>query len=151
MHFTRPEIDSPLLAELYSHQVISQSLWNGLPKPEEGTLTEVVRDGADEINPATWAYWLVKRHNFVRVPNLRPDQDFHDRLSWPVARELDAAFYGCYPMSIQRTTAHVVSLRPDVKKLLPELLRWLNVARIFFFALIPSELPRWENLQRKSS
>src|SRR5437016_5640540 len=101
MHFSRPEIDSPLLAELYSQQVISQAAWNAFAKPEEGTLSEVVRDNADQINAQTWAYWLVKRHGFIRIPKLCPEKEFYDSLRWPAVREKEALHHGCYPLCVR--------------------------------------------------
>lgn len=148
MHFIRPEIDSPLLTELYSHQVISQAAWNSFQKPGEGTLTEVLRDNADHINAQGWAYWLVKRHGFIRIPNLKPDRAFFKKLRWPAAREKEALFYGYYPVSIRGSVAHMVCLRPEVKKHHNAILDWLGVTRIFFFALTPQELGRWENCIR---
>ena len=148
MNFKNPGADQPLLTELFSHQVITQAEWNAWSKPDEGDLIEVLAQHAEQVRAKAWIYWLVKRHNLVRVPNPEPDSAFLAALDWHAKVAVIAEFYGLFPLSRRGSTVNFVSLRPDVRDKIPEMLRWLQAERYHLFALAPHELTSWRDSVR---
>jgi hypothetical protein len=148
MNFKNPGVDQPLFTELSSQQVITQAEWNSWSKPDEGNLTDVFVHHAGKIRNQAWIYWLVKRHNLVRVPNPEPDAAFLNGLDWHPKVIAIAEFYGLYPLGRRGATVNFVSLRPDVRDTIAELLRWLRAERYHLFALTPRELTSWRDFVR---
>ncbi len=148
MNFKNPAVDQPLLTELSSQQVITQAEWNAWEKPDEGDLTDVLALHAKMIREQAWVYWLVKRHNLVRVPNPEADQGFLAGLDWHPKMAAMSEFYGIYPLGRHGSTANFVSLRPDVREQMPDLLSWIGAERYHLFALTPRELTSWRDSVR---
>ncbi|HWZ95588.1 MAG TPA: hypothetical protein VNW30_10370 [Opitutaceae bacterium] len=148
MHFSRPSSDEPLLAELLAQGVVTQSLWNSLPMPDEGNLVDVLIEHGERFDDEKWAYWLVKQHGCLRMAGLEPDPDFYGALSWPAKIETHSRFFGCFPCHLRDGIAGLACVRPDLGAVLEEILTWLGASRRYLFALTPRELKFWTRMKR---
>ncbi len=149
MHFSRPSLDEPLLAELLAQGVVTQSLWNSLTMPDEGNLVDVLSEHGEKFDNEKWAYWLVKQHGCFRMAGLEPDPDFYETLlAWPVKIESHARLFGCFPFKLRDGIAWLACVRPDLRAALEEILTWLGARRRYLFALTPKELKFWIRMKR---
>jgi hypothetical protein len=148
MHFTNTKLDEAILSEIFSQEVISQTFWSSLAKPNEGDLTRVLVDHGDKFCDEKWAFWLVKRHGFTRMASLEPDPKFYASLHWTAQTEKIARIFGCYPFRLRNGIAYLASVRPDLNSCMEELLTWLKATRPYIFAITPKELKFWANLKR---
>ena len=148
MHFSHPSLDEPLLAELLAQGVVTQSVWNSLAMPDEGSLVDVLIAHGDKFDEEKWAYWLVKQHGCVRMPGLEPDPDFYTALLWPARVESHVRLFGCFPCKLRNGIACLACVRPDLGAILEEILTWLGASRSYLFALTPKELKFWAAMKR---